>query len=145
MARKRELELEAVGLRLRLEQAERDRDRLQSERDLYAEKANTLEWEARAARDQVKDLQEQTQKLAVEKAVLMERLELIAAGIGPEPTPVSNDLPLPAGHEPEEVEDARYALAMGRINHSEFNKILEDFGFSNTEVQIDGTLGYPQY
>ena len=143
MARKRELELEVVGLRLRLEQAERDRDRLDAEWQRHAERANNLEWQLRAERDQSKDLQEQVQKLTTDKAVLLERLELVAAGIGTGPT-TPNGLPLPKGHEPEEIEDARYALSAGRINHAEFNALLEQYGFTNTEVEIDGT-GTPQF
>lgn len=144
MARKRELELENVRLQLQLDQAERDRDRLQTERDGFAEKANTLEWELRASRDQLKDLQAQATKLATDKAVLMERLELVAAGIGTEGRTTPNGLPLPSGHEPEEIEDARYALSAGRINHAEFNALLEQYGFSNAEVEIDGA-GTPQF
>lgn len=141
--RKRELELEVLRLQLQLDNVTAERNRLQGEFERYAEKANNLEWQFRAERDQAKDLQEQVQKLTVDKAVLMERLELVAAGIGNGPS-TPNGLPLPKGHEPEEIEDARYALSAGRINHAEFNALLEQYGFSNTEVEIDGT-GTPQF
>lgn len=143
MARKRELELEVVRLQLQLDQATMNLERTREERGQWIEKANNLEWTLRAERDQAKDLQEQVQKLTVDKAVLMERLELVAAGIGTGPT-TPNGLPLPKGHEPEEIEDARYALSAGRINHAEFNALLEQYGFSNTEVEIDGG-GTPQF
>jgi hypothetical protein len=143
MARKRELELEVVRLQLQLDQAERDRDRLQQERDKYAEQANTLEWTLRSERDQAKDLKEQCVELDKQKAVLMERLELVSLGlVGNTPTP--DALPYPTKHEPEEVEDARYARDAGRISTGEFNEILEKFGFSNTEIEFDGT-GTPQF
>lgn len=148
MARKRELELEVLRLQLQLDQAAINLENVREERGQYIEKANNIEWELRSSRDQAKDLQEQVQKLVVEKAVLMERLELVAAGIG-QPAGLSpaegSPLPNPNSAEPEEIEDARFALSMGRINHGEFKKILENFGFSNTEVQIDGTPGFPQY
>jgi chromosome segregation ATPase len=144
MARKRELELEVLRLQLQLDQATLNLENTREERGQYIEKANTLEWQLRAANDQAKDLQEQVQKLSIDKAVLMERLELLAAGIG-DTTPHTGTLPLPTGHEPEEVEDARYALSAGRINQGEFREILEQYGFTNTEVDIDGIPGTQQF
>lgn len=144
MARKHELELEVIRLQLQLESAERDRDRLQQERDKYAETANTLEWTLRSERDQAKDLKEQCVELDKKNAILMERLELVSMGLG-SPDPVeAPSLPYPTKHEPEEVEDARYARDAGRISTGEFNEILERYGFSNTEVEFDGT-GTPQF
>jgi chromosome segregation ATPase len=143
MARKRELELEGLRLQLQLEVAERDRDRLQSERNDFAERANTLEWSLRAATDREKDLQEKVVELDKAKAVLMERLELVSLGIG-QSTPEPTALPYPTKHEPEEIEDARYALEAGRIDRGQFNEILTQYGFSNTEVEIAGD-GTPQF
>lgn len=143
MARKRELELEVVRLQLQLEAAERERDRLQQERDKFAETANTLEWTLRSERDQATDLKEQCVELDKQKAVLLERLELVSLGLGGN-TPAPDALPYPTKHEPEEVEDARYARDAGRISTGEFNEILERYGFSNTEVEFDGT-GTPQF
>lgn len=143
MARKHELELEVIRLQLQLESAERDRDRLQQERDKFAETANTLEWTLRSERDQAKDLKEQCVQLDKDKAILMERLELVSMGLAAN-TVAPNALPYPTKHEPEEVEDARYALDAGRITRGEFNEILEQYGFSNTEVEVDGS-GTPQF
>jgi chromosome segregation ATPase len=144
MRRKRELELEALRLQLQLDQATMNLERVREERGQFVEKANTLEWSLRAANDQARDLHEQIQSLTVKNAVLMERLELVAAGIA-QNTPTTDTRPLPTGHEPEEIEDARYALSAGRINHSEFQTILENYGFSNTEVQVDGIPGGPTF
>jgi chromosome segregation ATPase len=147
MGRKRELELEVLRLQLQLDQATMNLERVREERGQFVEKANTLEWSLRAANDQAKDLHDQLHKLAIDKAVLMERLELVAAGIAQNtPTTDPNNVrPLPTGHEPEEIEDARYALSAGRINHSEFQTILENYGFSNTEVHVDGIPGGPTF
>jgi chromosome segregation ATPase len=143
MGSKHKLELEVIRLQLQLEAAERDRDRLQQERDKFAETANTLEWTIRSERDQAADLKEQCTKLDKDKAILLERLELVSMGLGSN-TVAPDALPYPTKHEPEEVEDARYAMDAGRITRGEFNEILEQHGFSNTEVEIDGS-GTPQF
>lgn len=141
MASKRALELELVENRLRLERAaekneqlEKENERLRTELQATRESLASAQWAVTAETDKQKDLVEQIHKLQTEKAVLIERLDLVSNYL---PGGQGTQLPDSSKHKPEEIEDAEHALAFGNIDRQQFNAILEQHGFTNAEIEID--------
>jgi regulator of replication initiation timing len=74
-------------------------------------------------------LLEERHELEVKNAVLTERLDLLTSG-------VLDQKPSPQAWG-EEVEDADFLFRTGKIDRGEFEAILENAGFSNTEIEFD--------
>lgn len=81
-----------------------------------------------------RELEKKVAELEKDKAVLMERLDLLANHLAPEPKAFSY---------PEEVEDAQWQLDKGVINQNQFESILEAAGALNTEIHFDAE-DYPR-
>lgn len=79
-------------------------------------------------------LSEEVMDLRVQKAILTERLDLIANHLPPEPQAFSFS---------EEEEEARWQLDKGLINTSQFESILAEAGAVNTEIHFDAE-DYPR-
>lgn len=85
------------------------------------------------AESRIEELAVAKSALERDKAVLLERLDLIA-----------NHLPEPQAFSlSEDEEDARWALDRGVINQSQFESILEEAGAINTEIHFDAE-DYPR-
>lgn len=140
--------------KLKLELIE-NRLRLEAETEKVAAATSKLEQAAAVMRSNMERISEQDAKIVElerelfdvkmenrqldkDKAVLMERLDLMANyGIG-------RAAPAESMHVSEEYEDAKHALDAGLIDQSQFEKLLEAAGFQNNEVEVYPADAFPQ-
>lgn len=94
------------------------------EREVNELRPLKLNWEGMTSR---------LNELEKDKAVLLERLDLLANHLPPAPTEALN-------HISEEREDADYQLHAGLIDRDEYEAILASAGALNTEISFDSDL-----
>lgn len=102
------------------------------EDELALVRAGRDRMDERAKEDQRKhdELAEKYHESEVKRAVLLERLDLLANHFPPAPTKPFNTMS-------EEQEDADYALHAGLIDRDEYEAILAQAGALNTEISFD--------
>lgn len=129
--------IELATQKIALDSLERERDSFRSRAELAEvrlsdgaeEKVKVLE----AHQRELAALLTETNELRVQKAVLLERLDLLANHLPPAPTQAFNSMS-------EEREDADYAFHSGLIDRDEYEALLASAGALNTEISFDADL-----